>query len=276
MWQGENLYQLYQKAYTPWEWQADLKALADKIGIDMFSTPFDKTAVDFLEEIGMEFYKIASHELIDIPLLEYVASKKKPIIMSTGMGTLDEIEEALNTIRRYHNDVALLKCSSAYPAITDQMNLQTMVDMKEKFNVKVGLSDHSMGALAAVTAVAMGASIIEKHFCISRKIENPDVAFSMEPKEFADMVKDIRTVELAKGIVKYGPTQQEESNVQFRKSVFVAENIKKGEKFTEENLRVIRPGQGIKPKYYNSVLGKTAQCDIERGTPLAWSMVEEG
>lgn len=275
-WQGENLYHLYEKAYTPWEWQAELKELADKIGMDMFSTPFDKTAVDFLEEIGMEFYKIASFELVDIPLIEYVASKKKPIILSTGMGSIEEIEDAVETIRKYHNDIALLKCSSAYPAISDQMNLNTMVDMQKRFNVEVGLSDHSMGALAAVTAVAMGAKIIEKHFCISRSIDNPDASFSMEPKEFADMVRDIRAVELAKGKVKYGAEKQEESSIVFRKSIFVTSNIKEGEVFTENNIRVIRPGYGLKPKYYKDILGKTATCDIERGMPLEWEMVNEG
>lgn len=275
-WQGENLYHLYEKAYTPWEWQAELKELADKIGIDMFSTPFDKTSVDFLEEIGMEFYKIASFEMVDIPLLDYVASKHKPIIVSTGLGTVEDIEDALKTVRKYHNNVALLKCSSAYPAITDQMNLNTMIDMKERFHVPVGLSDHSMGSLAAVTAVAMGASIIEKHFCLSRSIENPDASFSMEPKEFADMVRDIRAVELAKGKVKYGAEKQEESSIVFRKSIFVTSDIKAGEIFTENNIRVIRPGYGLKPKYYKDILGKTATCDIERGMPLEWKMVNEG
>lgn len=273
-WQGENLYHLYEKAYTPWEWQAELKALADKLQIDMFSTPFDKTSVDFLEEIGMDFYKIASFELVDIPLIEYVASKKKPIIMSTGMGTVEEIEEAVSTIRKYHNEIALLKCSSAYPAITDQMNLATMVDMKKRFGVEVGLSDHSMGSLGAVIAVAMGASVIEKHFCISREVENPDSSFSMEPDEFANMVKDIRACELAKGNISYGPTPQESSNVGFRKSIFVSADIKAGETFTEDNIRVVRPAYGMKPKYYKDVLGKTATCDIGFGTPLKEDMVK--
>ena len=273
-WEGENLYILYRKAFTPWEWQAELKSLADKLGIDMFSTPFDKTAVDFLEEIGMDFYKIASFELVDIPLIEYVASKKKPIIMSTGMGTTEEIEEAVNAIRQYHNDLILLKCSSAYPAITDQMNLNTMVDMKNRFGVDVGLSDHSMGSMGAVIAVAMGASVIEKHFCISRAIENPDSSFSMEPQEFADMVKDIRSCQLAKGKIHYGPQPQEMSNTSFRKSIFVAADIKAGEVFTEENIRVVRPAYGMKPKYYKDVLGKVATRDLEFGTPLKEDMVK--
>lgn len=273
-WEGENLYNLYKKAYTPWEWQAELKELADKIGIDMFSTPFDKTAVDFLEEIGMDFYKIASFELVDIPLVEYVASKNKPIIMSTGMGTAEEIKDAVETIRRFHNDLILLKCSSAYPAITNQMNLNTMVDMKERFGVNVGLSDHSMGSMGAVMAVAMGASVIEKHFCISRTIKNPDSSFSMEPQEFADMVRDIRSCELAKGNVHYGPQPQEMSNTNFRKSIFVAADIKAGEVFTETNIRVVRPAYGMAPKYYKDILGKVATRDLEFGTPLKEDMVK--
>ncbi|WP_310604075.1 pseudaminic acid synthase [Anaerosporobacter sp.] len=274
-WNGENLYSLYQKAFTPWEWQAELKAESDKVGIDFFSTPFDKTAVDFLESIGMEFYKIASFELVDIPLIEYVASKGKPIIMSTGMATLGEIEDAVNVVRRQNNNqLALLRCASAYPAITDEMNLKTMVNMKETFDVPVGLSDHSMGSLGAVTAVAMGASIIEKHFCISRDVDNPDASFSMEVAEFASMVRDIRTVEKAIGQVKYGAAKQEEENVKFRKSIFAVKDIKAGEEFTADNVRVIRPGYGLKPKYYNDILGKHARVDIERGTPIQYGIIE--
>lgn len=274
-WSGENLYKLYQKAYTPWEWQAELKAEADKIGIDFFSTPFDKTSVDFLEGIGIKFYKIASFELVDIPLIEYVASKNKPIIMSTGMGTLGEVEEAVNAVRRQNNyQLALLRCASAYPAITDEMNLKTMINMKETFGVPVGLSDHSMGSLGAVTAVAMGASIIEKHFCISRNISNPDSSFSMEADEFAAMVRDIRTVEKAMGKVKYGSMNQEKDNLKFRKSIFAVKNIKAGEKLTSENIRIIRPGYGLMPKYYNDILGKEARIDIEKGTPIQFEIIE--
>ena len=275
-WSGENLYHLYEKAYTPWEWQAELKQEAEKIGIDFLSTPFDKTSVDFLESIGVEFYKIASFELVDIPLIEYVASKGKPIIMSTGMGSLEEIEEAVEAIRKMGNDkICLLRCASAYPAISDSMNLNTMVDMKHQFNVPVGLSDHSMGSIGAVAAVAMGATIIEKHFCISREIENPDSSFSMEPQEFKKMVEDIRTVERAKGTIHYGTTKEEEGNIVFRRSIFVVKDIKKGELFTEENIRVIRPGYGIKPKYFEEILGKIAVCDIQRGIPLNFDMVEK-
>lgn len=274
-WAGENLYSLYQKAFTPWDWQAELKEEADNIGIDFFSTPFDKTAVDFLESIGIEFYKIASFEVIDIPLIEYVASKNKPIIMSTGMASLGEIEDAVNAVRRQNNDqLALLHCASAYPAITDEMNLKTMVNMKETFGVPVGLSDHSMCSLGAVTAVAMGASIIEKHFCISRDDKNPDSSFSMEVEEFTDMVKDIRMVENAIGMVKYGPTKQEMENIKFRKSIFAVNDIKAGETLTENNIRVIRPGYGLKPKNYNEILGKRVRSDIEKGTPIQFNLIE--
>jgi pseudaminic acid synthase len=275
-WKGENLYKLYQKAYTPWEWQAELKEEAEKVGLDFLSTPFDKTSVDFLETIGIGFYKIASFELVDIPLIEYVASKGKPIIMSTGMGSLGEIEDAVNAIRRQgNNQIALLKCSSAYPAISDDMNLKTMVNMAETFGVSVGLSDHSMGSLGAVTAVAMGAKIIEKHFCLSREIQNPDSSFSMEPKEFAAMVSDIRAVEKAIGKVSYGVSEQEKNNVAFRRSIFVVKDVKKGEAFTEENIRVIRPSNGLAPKYYNNVIGKVSSREIKRGTPLSFNMIGE-
>lgn len=276
-WKGDTLYNLYKKAFTPWEWQADLKNEADKIGIDFLSTPFDKSAVDFLENMGIEFYKIASFELVDIPLIEYVASKGKPIIMSTGMGTLGEIEEAVNAIKRQgNNQIYLLKCSSAYPAISENMNLNTMVNMKQIFGVPVGLSDHSMGSIGAVTAVAMGASIIEKHFCISREIENPDSSFSMEKDEFKKMVDDIRNVEKAKGYIRYGVTDEERDSIIFRKSIFVVKDIKKGEEITKDNVRVIRPGYGLPPKYYNNILGKKALEDIERGTPFSFDLVGEG
>ena len=273
-WSGENLYQLYQKAFTPWEWQRELKEEADKLQIDFFSSPFDNTAVEFLEEIGVQFYKIASFELVDIPLIEYVASKKKPIIMSTGMATLAEIDEAVAAVRRQENDdLALLRCASAYPAITDEMNLRTMQNMKETFGVPVGLSDHSMGAVGAVTAVALGASIIEKHFCLDRAIENPDSSFSMNPSEFKQMVKDVRQAEMAIGCVKYGPTRQEMGNLQFRRSIFCVKDIKKGEKITRDNVRIIRPGYGLVPKYYNEIMGQKALQDIRRGTPLQFDMI---
>ena len=275
-WEGENLYSLYGKAYTPWEWQKELKEEADRVGIDFFSTPFDRSSVDFLEEIGMEFYKIASFEMIDLPLLKYVASKGKPIIMSTGMGSLEAIKEAVEAVYETGNtQLALLKCSSAYPAISDDMHLRTIVDMKERFHMPIGLSDHSMGHLGAATAVAMGANIIEKHFCISREIENPDASFSMNPAEFKEMVDTIRQVEKAKGQVYYGVSSQEESSLVFRRSVFTIADIKKGERFTEENTRIIRPGYGVKPKYLTDILGMKAAEDIERGTPVQFDLMEK-
>ena len=276
-WEGENLYSLYGKAYTPWEWQAELKAEADKVGIDFLSTPFDRTAVDFLEELGLDFYKIASFEMVDLPLIAYVASKGKPIIMSTGMGTLEEIREAVETVRKAGNEqLAILKCSSAYPANPADMHLKTIADMLNRFQIPVGLSDHSMGSLSATTAVAMGASIIEKHFCISREIENPDASFSMTPQEYKSMVEDIRRVEAALGEPKYGVSKQEESSVVFRRSVFAVKDIAKGQKLDEDNIRIIRPGYGLKPKYMQDIVGMRADRDIQRGTPVSFDLLEKG
>lgn len=270
-WEGEHLYSLYQKAYTPWEWQGRLRDEAAKVGIDFLSTPFDRTSVDFLEELGVGFYKIASFELVDIPLLEYIASKNKPIIMSTAMGTLEEISEAVEAVYSTGNrQLALMKCSSAYPAKSEEMNLSTIRDLKARFGIPVGLSDHSMGYFSAATAVAMGANIIEKHFCISRAIKNPDSGFSMEPEEFREMVCQVREVEKALGTVYYGVSKQEESNACFRRSLFVVKDIAAGEMFTPENVRSIRPAYGLKPKYYKEVLGKTAKRGLKRGTPLAF------
>ncbi|EOS30776.1 pseudaminic acid synthase [Lachnospiraceae bacterium A4] len=270
-WEGENLYGLYQKAYTPWEWQEQLRDEAAKVGIDFLSTPFDPRSVDFLEDLGVYFYKIASFELVDIPLLEYVAAKNKPIIMSTGMGTLEEIQEAVDVIYSTGNrQLALMKCSSAYPAKPEEMNLRTMQDLKERFGVPVGLSDHSMGAFSAATAVAMGANLIEKHFCISRAVKNPDSSFSMEPQEFREMVEQVREVEKAMGSVQYGVSRQEESNACFRRSLFVVEDIAAGEVLTPEKIRSIRPAYGLKPKHYQEVLGRTAKRALRRGTPLSF------
>lgn len=273
-WQNENtMYALYGKANTPWEWHKELKEEAEKVGIDFFSTPFDCSAVDFLEELGVGFYKIASPEMVDIPLIKYVASKGKPIIMSTGMATLGEIETSVNAIRSMGNDqIAILRCATAYPAITEQMNLATLKHMAETFDVPVGLSDHSQGSIGAVTAVLLGGSIIEKHFCISRDIESPDSFFSMNKEEFAEMVSDIRQAEKARGHIQYGPMKQEEHNLVNRKSIFCSAPIKKGEKFTPENVRVVRPGYGLEPKYYERLIGSVALCDIEFGTPIAFGM----
>ena len=275
-WKGENLYKLYQKAYTPWEWQPAIYEEARKEGLEFFSTPFDFTSVDFLEDMGVTFYKIASFELVDIPLIKYVAKTGKPIIMSTGMATLEEIEEAVEAVKSCKNDnLALLRCASAYPAVTDEMNLRTMIDMKERFNIPVGLSDHSMGSVGAVTSVALGASIIEKHFCLSREIENPDSSFSMEPSEFEALVKDVRQAELSLGRVSYGPTKQEESNLKFRRSLFAVEDIPEGGIITSGNIRSIRPSDGMAPKYYEELMGKHTNCEIKRGTPLREDMIAE-
>lgn len=274
LWDGYKLYDLYEDAYTPWEWQKELKDYADEIGMDFLSTPFDKTSVDFLESIGVEAYKIASFELVDIPLIKYIASKNKPIIMSTGMASLAEIEEAVNAIKSCgNNDIILLKCASAYPAITDDMNLATIRNMAETFGVITGLSDHSMGSVGAVCAVAMGAKVIEKHFCLSRELKTPDSDFSMEPEEFEKMVKDVRQAELSIGKVQYGLTNQETGSIVFRRSIFAVKNIKAGEKLTEDNIRVIRPGYGLKPKYYEDLLGQKALENIARGTPIGFEMV---
>ncbi|WP_425448041.1 pseudaminic acid synthase [Dethiothermospora halolimnae] len=274
-WKNEKLYDLYNKAYTPWEWQSKLKEEAEKVGLDFLSTPFDQTSVDFLEDLEINFYKIASFELTDIPLIKYIASKGKPIIISTGMATLGEIEEAVKAIKEMKNeDICLLKCSSAYPAIPDDMNLKTIKNLKETFGVPVGLSDHSLGSVAAITAVAIGASVVEKHFCISRDIENPDSSFSMEPNEFRGMVDSIRAAERAIGKVSYKVSEKEKVSRIFRRSIFAVEDIGKGDIFDENNIRVIRPAYGLAPKYYNDIKGKKATTDIVRGTPLKWSMID--
>ena len=275
-WEGENLYSLYGKAYTPWEWQGALKEEADKAGIDFLSTPFDRTSVDFLEELGLQFYKIASFEMVDLPLLEYVASKGKPIIMSTGMGTLEEIREAVEAVYSTGNrQLALLKCSSVYPADPADMHLRTIQDMKCRFGIPVGLSDHSLGHMSAVTAVALGASIIEKHFCISREIDNPDASFSMTPEEYRAMVDEVRAVERAIDEPFYGVSPNEESSTVFRRSVFCVKDIAKGEALTRENTRIIRPGYGLKPKYYKDILDLPAAKDLKRGTPLTFDVLEK-
>lgn len=274
-WDGENLYSLYNKAYTPWEWQAELKAEAEKIGIDFLSTAFDNSSVDFLESIGLDFYKIASFELTDIPLLKYIASKNKPIILSTGMATFEEIEMAVNAIKEAGNsELVLLKCSSDYPAVTDEMNLNTMVDIGKQFNVPIGLSDHSMSSVGVVAAVALGARVIEKHFCVSREVENPDSSFSLEPHEFRKMVDEIRTVEKALGVVKYGPSKREEANLKFRRSIFCSKDIKAGELITSDNVKIIRPSYGLAPVYYEDIIGKTAKTDINFGTPISLDLID--
>lgn len=271
-WDGQNLYDLYKKAYMPWEWQGELKKEAESIGLDFFSTPFDPTSVDFLESIDIPFYKIASFEVVDIPLIKKVAATGKPIIMSVGMASLAEIDEAVRIIKSYGNDLALLKCSSAYPAVPEKMNLRTICHLQETFQVPVGLSDHSMGSVSAVTAVALGARIIEKHFCLSRDLGGPDSSFSMEPAEFKQMVEDVQMAAKAVGDVAYQVSEEEKSNYAVRKSIFVSKDIKKGELLTSENIRVIRPGYGMSPKFYEEVLGRRASRDLSFGEPLDMGM----
>ncbi len=269
LWDGYTLYDLYQHAYTPWEWHEAIKHECDTVGIDFLSTPFDPTAVDFLETLDIGFYKIASFELVDIPLIEYTARKHKPMILSCGMASVAEIQEAVDSCRRQGNEqIVLLKCSSAYPARYEEMNLRTITDMQERFRVPVGLSDHSMGSLAAVIAVSLGACVIEKHFCLSRSIKNPDSEFSMEPTEFREMVDSVRRTVLARGEVSYSLTEGENISRLHRRSLFVVENIAKGGMFTEKNVRSIRPADGMSPKLLPQVLGGRATRDLEKGTPL--------
>lgn len=274
LWDGNTLYSLYEEAYTPWEWQADLKAECERCGVDFLSTPFDKTAVDFLEEIGVEAYKIASYELVDIPLIKYAASKGKTMIISCGMGSKEEIEEAIEACRSVGNDdIVLLKCCSEYPAVIEDMNLSLIRKMEEDFGVPIGLSDHSEGFFADELAVAAGAKIIEKHVCISKDIKNPDSDFSMEMVEFKKMIDRIGTVSTIMGKAKYELTRREEEGKSGRRSLYLVENIKAGEKFTEDNVRSIRPSFGLKPKYIDSIIGRTAKADYVRGTALRWDMV---
>lgn len=276
-WEGENLYKLYGRGYMPWEWQGTLKEEADKVGIDFLSTPFDITSVDFLEGLGVQFYKIASFEMVDLPLVEYVASKGKPVILSTGMGTLEEIREAVDAVYKTGNrQLALLKCSSAYPADPAQMQLRTIQDMAGRFGVPIGLSDHSMGHLSAVLSVALGAAIIEKHFCLGREIENPDASFSMTPEEYREMAKAVRSAEAALGSPFYGIAPGEESSMVFRRSLFAVKDIEAGEVLTKDNMRIIRPGYGMKPKYQKDVLGMRTSRELKRGTPITFDALERG
>lgn len=276
LWDGYSYYDLYRQAMTPWEWQGRIKEEAEKVGLDFFSTPFDKTAVDFLEELGVGFYKIAAFEMVDIPLIRYVASKGKPIIMSTGMGTVEEIDEAVAAVRGEGNkQLALLKCSSVYPAQPKDMNLITIPDLMKRFDVVAGLSDHTFGSVSAVLGVALGARIIEKHICMDRKIpNNPDAGFSMEPDEFKQMVNDIRIAELAIGTQPYVYSQTEIDSRSSRRSLYISSDMKKGDIFTSDNVRSVRPGFGLHTRYYEEIIGKRVTQDAKMGTPLVWELVE--
>lgn len=266
LWKDMYLYDLYQKAYTPWEWQPTIKEECDKVGIDFLSTPFDPTAVDFLEKMGCEAYKIASYELVDIPLIEYTAKLMKPMIMSTGMASIEEIQEAIDACRRVGNDqIVLLKCCSEYPTNWHDMHLADIPDMVQKFRIPVGLSDHSAGSIASVVGVSLGACVVEKHIMLE-DVKSEDSGFSMTVNEFGDMVKAVRSTKKIIGNVYYGPTATEDINC--RRSIYAVENIHKGEKFTQKNARSIRPANGLKPKYYSQLLNTVAKRDIEAGEPI--------
>ncbi len=271
LWYGETLYALYQKAHTPWEWQKELKEYADRIGIELFSTPFDTTAVDFLETLNVNYYKIASFEAIDIPLIEYTASKGKPMIISTGICSKEEIHEAVDACRKAgNNDITLLKCTSSYPAQLEDMNILTIHDMIQEFGVRVGLSDHSMNIEPVVAAVALGAKVIEKHFTLDRALGGADAGFSLNTQEFKEMVQAVRNTEKVLGKISYevNPTERKGA-----RSLYAVKDIKRGETFTEENIRSIRPSDGLHPRYYKEILGKKAKQDIKFGTPLSFAHI---
>jgi N-acetylneuraminate synthase len=274
IWDGRTLHSLYQEAYTPWDWHPLLREEARSIGVELFSTPFDASAVDFLESQSVPAYKVASFELVDTALLRKIAATGKPVIMSTGMATLGEIDEAVRTLHDGGcTQLALLKCTSAYPAPPEEMNLRTIPHLAEAFGVPVGLSDHTLGLASAVAAVALGACIIEKHFTLRRTDGGPDAAFSLEPTEFKAMVDAVRETEKALGRVNYQVTEREAASRVFRRSLFVVEDVRRGDRFTARNVRSIRPGQGLPPGCMEKVMGRSATKDIRRGTPLSWDLV---
>jgi len=274
LWNGQNLYQLYQQAYTPWEWHKPIFDRARELGMIPFSTPFDETAVDFLEELDVQLYKIASFENNDIPLIKKVAATGKPMIISTGMATVAELDETVRVAREAGcKDLILLKCTSTYPATAGNTNISTIPHMRELFGVQVGLSDHTMGTGVAVASVALGATVIEKHFTLSRADGGVDSAFSMEPDEMAALVVETERAWQAVGNVTYGPTEVEKASLKFRRSIYVAKDIEAGEEFTKDNIKVIRPGYGLEPKYYEQVLKIKANKVLTAGTPLSWELL---
>jgi len=275
IWDGKKLHSLYQEAYTPWEWHAEIYNAAKEEGLICFSSPFDKTAVDLLEDLNSPAYKIASFEITDIPLIEYVASKGKPIIISTGIAQQEDIELALDACRRMgNNDIALLKCTSSYPAPIEEANMVMVKDLAERYNVISGLSDHTMGSTVPIVATVFGARIIEKHFILDRAIGGPDASFSMNEEEFTAMVKAVREAEKAIGVVDYTLTEKQAKGRDFSRSLYIAEDMKAGEVFTAENLRSVRPGFGLHPKYLNELLGKKAKLNLEKGTPMQLDFAE--
>jgi pseudaminic acid synthase len=276
LWDGRTLYDLYAEAHTPWDWQPELKAEAERCGLIFFSTPFDHSAVEFLERLEVPAYKIASFEIVDLPLLQCVAATGKPVILSTGMSSLPEIEEAVETLRKGGaKQIALLKCTSAYPARPEEMNLLSLNTLREHFKVPVGLSDHSLDMSVPVAAVALGASIVEKHFILSRSQGGPDAAFSLEPDEMRQTVDAIRNTTAALGSTVIRAQEREKPNLVFRRSIFVVKDIARGEPFTRDNLRIIRPGYGLHPREFESVLGRRASVNIELGTPLSRELLDE-
>lgn len=274
LWKGESLYHLYEKAYTPWEWHEAIFKRCKELGIMGFSTPFDATAVDFLEKMDVPCYKIASFENIDLPLIKKVAQTGKPIIASTGMASVAELDDLVRIARENGcTDLTLLKCTSSYPATPEGTNLLTIPHMKQLFNCSVGLSDHTLGIGVAVASVALGASVIEKHFTLSRAYGGVDSAFSLEPVEMAQLVRECETAALATGRVSYDLQEQEKKSLQFRRSLYIVEDMKAGDVITKKNMRSIRPGLGISPKYYDAVIGKHVNCDVRRGTAVHWELL---
>lgn len=275
LWEGMTLYELYQKAYTPWEWQKELMEYAKSLKLDFFSSPFDLTSIDFLEDLNVPAYKVASFEINDIPFIRKIAKTGKPVIISTGIAYLEDIELAVRTCREAgNNQVILLKCVSAYPAPFEQMNLKVIPNMSQTFECLAGLSDHSLGDETAIASVALGAKVVEKHLTLNRKDGGVDSAFSMEPAEFAEMVRKIRNVEKALGKVSYELTEKQIANRDGSRSLFVVQDIRQGDRITEENVKSIRPGVGMHTKYYEDILGKTARCDIKKGTPMDWKYID--
>ena len=274
LWEGKNLHDLYHEAHTPWDWQPKLKRIADELGLDCFSTPFDFTAIEFLEKMHVPAYKIASFELVDLPLIRRVAITGKPVIMSTGMASLAEIDDAVGAFREVGGtQLALLKCTSAYPSPVGDMNLKTIANLSAAFGVPAGLSDHTLGIAVPVAAVALGACLIEKHLTLSRGVPGPDSAFSLEPPEFKAMVEAVRTAEQAVGRVCYEVSENEQASRVFRRSLFVVEDVANGEAFSVRNVRSIRPGHGLAPKYLPNILGRHAARAVIRGTPLSWDLI---
>lgn len=273
-WAGQTLYDLYGEAYTPWEWHGELRDLAHDLDLDFFSTPFDPTAVEFLEDLGVPVYKIASFEALDLPLIRRVASTGKPLILSTGMTRLAEIDDAVRAVREAGGrELILLKCTSSYPAPPEEAHLRTIPHLSEAFGVPAGLSDHTLGTAVPTAAVTLGACVVEKHLTLSRESGGPDSGFSLEPDEFGRMVDAVRTAEKALGEVRYGPTKSQEESTVFRRSLFVVDDVAEGEAFTRENVRSIRPGDGLAPKHLDAVIGREAAHDVERGTPLDWDLL---